>query len=171
MGRILMNIFVLDSDPRRCAEMHCDKHVVKMILESAQMICTTHHLHPSRYEKSYDIPYKQTHTNHPCNKWLRDSLFNYYWLFKLTEELNNEYKYRYDKDVDHKSWTAIKNLPIPDLPVEQMTPWARAMSDEYKIGDRTYTNVIKSYHNYYINGKQHILKYTKREQPAWLCHA
>jgi len=134
------------------------------------MICTTHHLHPNK-KTSYDIPYKQTHTNHPCNKWLRDSLLNYSWLYGLIESLNNEYRYRYDKDVDHKSWIAVKDLPLPDLPNKQMTTWARAMSDEYKIGDRTYNNVIKSYHNYYINGKQHILKYTKREQPAWLCHA
>ena len=72
-----MNIFVLDDDPKTCAMYHCDKHVVKMILETAQMICTTHHLIGS-YD--YDIPYKSTHINHPCNRWLRDSVENYNWL-------------------------------------------------------------------------------------------
>ena len=96
-----MNIFVLDNNPYACARYHCDKHVVKMILESAQMICTTHHLLPNPKLK-YEIPYKATHTNHPCNRWLRDSLANYMWLYKLTHALNNEYRYRYNKDVDHK---------------------------------------------------------------------
>jgi hypothetical protein len=110
-----MNIFVLDSDPSTCAKMHCDKHVVKMILESAQMICTTHH--QCRNPKlKYDIPYKQTHVNHPCNRWLRDSLANYLWLVDLTKSLNNEYKYRYEHDNNHKSYDAIKDLPLPDLP-------------------------------------------------------
>ena len=60
-----MNIFVLDDNPKLCAMVHCDKHVVKMILETAQMICTKHHLVIGH---DYDIPYKSTHVNYPCNR-------------------------------------------------------------------------------------------------------
>lgn len=158
-----MNIFVLDSNPVKCASYHCDKHVVKMILESAQMICTTHHLKPNKNLK-YTIPYKKTHENHPCNRWLRDSLANYLWLYKLTKALNDEYRFRYNKDIDHKSWTAIKDLPLPDIKNNGLTRWARAMPIECKIDD----DVIKSYHNYYKTNKQHILKFTNRNIPYFL---
>ena len=162
-----MNIFVLNKDPLYCAIMHCDKHVVKMILESAQMICTTHHLCPNTNE-DYVIPYKMTHKNHPCNKWVRDSIENYKWLVRLTASLNSEYRFRYNKNVNHKSYDAIARLPLPNLPNVGMTPWARAMPDEYKIGDRTYDNVIASYHNYYRNAKIKILSYTNRLRPTFL---
>lgn len=158
-----MNIFVLDNNVKKCAEYHCDKHVVKMILESAQMICTVHHQHPNT-DTEYDIPYKQTHVNHPCNRWLRDSLANYLWLVDLTKSLNDEYKYRYEHDSNHKSYDAIKDLPIPDLPDLPMTRWARAMPEECKIGD----DVVKSYRKYYQQEKKSILSFKKREKPEWL---
>ena len=158
-----MNIFVLDSDPVTCATMHCDKHVVKMILESAQMICTTHHQHPNT-DIDYDIPYKQTHVNHPCNRWLRDSLANYQWLVDLTKHLNDEYKYRYDHDTNHKSYDAIKDLPLPNLPDIGLTGFARAMPDQCKIGK----DVIASYRNYYKVAKKDFLTYKKRDNPYWL---
>lgn len=159
----IMNIFVLDDNPKECARFHCDKHVVKMILETAQMICTTHHLNGNK-NLSYDIPYKATHKNHPCNRWLRDSLANYIWLTKLIKELNDEYKFRYDHDANHKSYDAVKDLPLPDLPNVPMTRWARAMPDECKIGD----DVISSYRKYYTDEKKDILDFKKRGKPYWL---
>lgn len=157
-----MNIFVLDNDPQKCAEYHCDKHVVKMILEHAQMMCTAHHLHPNKTVK-YEIPYKQTHVNHPCSKWVRDSLANYKWLYQMTYHLNEEYKHRFNHDVNHKSFDVIDNLPLPSLMNVPQTKWARAMPVEYKHDD-----VIKSYRTYYINDKVELLKYTKRDMPTWL---
>ena len=158
-----MNIFVLDEDPVKCAQMHCDKHVVKMILESAQMICTTHHLCPNKYV-DYEIRYKQTHMNHPCAKWLRDSKNNYYWFIKFITALNEEYKYRYNHTVNHKSFDAIKDLPIPNLPDKPRTLWARAMPDECKVGK----DIIASYRQYYIKEKMYMISYRKRKQPDWL---
>ncbi len=158
-----MNIFVLDKDPKVCATMHCDKHVVKMILESAQMICTTHH-QCYNDNLSYNIPYKQTHVNHPCNRWLRDSLGNYLWLVNLTKHLNNEYKYRYDKNINHKSYDAIKDLPLPKIPNIGMTRWARAMPDNCKVGN----GVVASYRKYYIESKSNILNFKNRKKPYWL---
>jgi hypothetical protein len=164
-----MNIFVLDNNPIHCARYHCDKHVVKMILESAQMICTTHATNKNK-NLNYTIPYKPTHMNHPCTKWVRDSLGNYLWLMELTKALNDEYRYRYNKDVDHKSWSAIKDLPLPNINNIGRTSWARAMPIECKIdntGQRD-TDVIESYRNYYSTHKKDILFYTKRDQPSWL---
>ncbi|MFM7796087.1 MAG: hypothetical protein ACKO7N_04920, partial [Candidatus Nitrosotenuis sp.] len=107
---------------------------------------------------------KKTHENHPCARWTRDSLANYLWLFALTKELNNEYRFRYNKSVDHKSWTAIKDLPLPKIKNIGLTKWARAMPQEAKIGK----NVINSYRNYYKTHKQHILSYTNRQKPLFL---
>jgi tRNA A37 N6-isopentenylltransferase MiaA len=91
-------------------------------------------------------------------------LGNYLWLVKLTKALNDEYRYRYEKDVDHKSWTAVKDLPLPSIKNIGLTNWARAMPDECKIGNDS----IASYQNYYRTNKQHILKYTKRQLPYFL---
>ena len=154
---------MLHSDPKRCAKLHADKHVVKMILESVQMICTTHHLHPNQ-DVRYNIPYKKSFINHPCTKWVRKSIKNYEWLLSLTDALNNEYRYRYEKKVNHKSFDAIKNLPLPDLPNIGLTRWAKAMPIECKIEN----NVVGSYRNYYRIKKKRILKYTKRNIPIWL---
>ena len=69
-----MNIFILDKDPKTAAEYHCDKHVIKMILETAQMLCTAH------WETGSQAPYRATHKNHPCTKWTRLNTSNYKWL-------------------------------------------------------------------------------------------
>ena len=133
-----------------------------MILESAQMICTTHHLPPNQ-DMLYDIPYKKSFVNHPCTKWVRSSIRNYEWLLALTGALNDEYRYRYDKKTNHKSFDVIKKLPLPDLPDNGLTRWARAMPIECKVEN----NVIESYRNYYKMKKKRILKYTKRNIPIW----
>lgn len=167
-----MNIFILDASPSICAEYHCDRHVIKMILEHAQMMCTTHHLHPN-IDIDYNIPYKKTHENHPCTKWVRSSRQNYKWLYELTYYLNLEYKYRYGRKDNHKSWDAISSMPLPNIPDVGLTRWARAMPDECKISNNvlnevTFEDVIDSYHNYYRMHKQHILKWTNREIPDFI---
>jgi len=160
---IRLNIFALDTNPQKCAEWHCDKHVVKMILESAQMICTTHHLHP-RIKQYYEIPYKCTHTFHPCTKWVRESLDNYLWLFELISSLNNEYKKRFNHVQNHKSFDAVKTLPLPNIKSIGLTPFAQAMPDEFKQT----SNPCENYKLYYKLGKKDILKYNHSEMPNWL---
>jgi len=155
-----MNIFVLDNDIDACARAHCDRHVVKMILESAQMLCTC--LHETGYNGV--IPYKKSHVNHPCNRWLRDSLSNWRWLRDLVIALNNEYKYRYNKYNNHKSYDVVMSLPEPDIPDIGLTRWARAMPDECKVNN----DVIESYRTYYRTNKQHLHKWTNRSIPVWL---
>ena len=95
-----MNIFYVHEDAATCAQQHVDKHVVKMILEYAQLLSTAHRvldgqetegLSPSgRKQKIWKLPderddvlYKATHMNHPSAKWARHSVHNYMWLFKL----------------------------------------------------------------------------------------
>jgi len=94
-----MNIFILDEHPTKAAQYMCDKHVIKMILESAQLLC-------SAFEPGH-APYKRTHYNHPCAVWIRQSKANYMWLMQHVIALNDEYKYRYDKSTDHKSMLAV----------------------------------------------------------------
>ena len=152
-----MNIFILDKEVEKCAEYHCDKHVIKMILESAQMLSAVVRLN------GHDIGYKLTHKNHPCTIWARESLSNYNWLVRLTRLLNYEYRYRYDKDINHKSYDLVKTLPIPDLPDIGLTPFAQAMPDQYKN-----KNAVKAYRDYYINEKSSFLTWTKRKKPKWI---
>ena len=159
--RIKMNIFALDIDPQVCATYHCDKHVVKMILEHAQMICTAHHLHPRSWK--YDVPYKKAYENHPCAKWVRESVYNYEWLYNLSYYLNEEYKLRFNHDVNHKSWDVIKSLPVPDIPTGKFSEFAQAMPDDCKD-----FNGIIAYRDYYNEHKEHLHKWTKRERPTWI---
>lgn len=152
-----MNIFILDQEPELAAQYHCDKHVVKMILESAQLLSTC-----NRYF-GLDEGYKSTHVNHPCAKWVRESLSNYYWLMHLAIFLNNEYRYRYNKSVNHKSLEVILELSTPPGLVDiGLTPFAQAMPDEYKS-----ENAVEAYRLYYLLEKRSILTYTKRSPPKW----
>lgn len=154
-----MNIFFLDFDTKKCAEYHCDKHVVKMILETAQLLCGSHHMVNNPIS---DIPYKLSHKNHPCAIWVRESLSNYLYLCDLGLELCKEYTYRYGKR--HKSQDIIEwclsNKPlIKDI---GFTTPPKAMPDEYKVDD-----VIESYRNYYIGAKKEFAKWKNREIPQW----
>ena len=154
-----MNIFFLHWVPRICAMMHVDKHVVKMILESAQILCSVHHL----TESSYTPPYKLTHKNHPCNIWARASTKNYKWLVKLGLELCKEYTYRYGKI--HKCQAYIEELKrnIPPIPLIGLTPPAQAMPVEYKGSDP-----IESYRAYYFFEKLELHSWKKRDIPEWI---
>lgn len=147
-----MNIFVLDETPRTCAQYHCDKHVIKMILEHTQMLSTVS-----------GHGYKPTHKNHPCTKWVSQSLDNYLWLVELTSELNKEWQFRFGHTRNHKSYDVMLSLPIPNLPKIGLTPFVQAMPDHCK--DK---NAIIAYQKYYILEKSNILNYTKREKPSFL---
>jgi hypothetical protein len=150
-----MNIFVLDVNPKLAAQYHCDKHVVKMVLEQTQIMCTVLN------DLGISTPYSSTHRNHPCVKWGRESLSNYLWLRELTLELHKEFQYRYGKT--HKSGLVAESLPIPNIKDFGLLPFAQAMPEEYK--DK---NFVTAYRNYYKFGKTDLLKYTKRNIPNWL---
>ena len=91
-----MNIFYLSSCPVDAASFHCDKHVVKMILEYAQLLSTAHHVLDG--DDAPEGIYKCTHKNHPSAVWARETNNNYRWLYDLFLELGKEYTYRYGKE-------------------------------------------------------------------------
>ena len=139
------------------AQAHADRHVVKMILETAQILCTVLN------ELGYSTPYKSTHKNHPSVMWAKKSKNNFLWLKELGLELGKEYTYRYGKI--HKSALIIENLPDPDenkFKEKTLTSFALAMPEQYKTSDP-----VVSYRNYYLGAKKDIMKYTKREVPIW----
>jgi len=152
-----MNIFVLDYDLTKCAEYHCDKHLIKMILESSQMLSTACRLN------GLDAGYKSTHKNHPCSIWVRESLDNWLWLRDLVFALNREYKYRYETERDHKSFSVVKSLPLPNIPKLGLTPFRLAMPDEYKTDD-----AVSAYREYYNKDKRHLFSWKKRSIPFWI---
>lgn len=161
-----MNIFYLHNDPYKCAEQHNDKHVVKMILETAQLLSTAHHVldGDSMSEEMRNSIYKKTHTNHPSAIWVRLSEKNYTWLFYLFDALLSEYTYRYGKT--HSSERLLDYLcePPKNIPVSDFTEPLQAMPDQYKNP----SNSIIAYRNYYNHEKRHLFNWTKREIPSWI---
>ena len=158
-----MNIFFLDFDTKKCAEYHCDKHVVKMILETAQLLCGVHHMTPQvAPQVAPQVPYKLSHKNHPCAIWSRESLTNYLVLCELGLELCYEYTYRYGrrhKSQDVIEWCVINKPSIVDI---GYTEPPKAMPDEYKVD-----SVVESYRNYYRGAKVSFAVWKNREKPFW----
>lgn len=176
-----MNIFYLHNDPKTCAQQHVDKHVVKMILEYAQLLSTAHRIldgtlstrlsKSGRKQKHYSLDdsrdsvlYSATHANHPSAKWARHGEQNYRWLFTLWCELLDEYTYRYGKQ--HASSRLMSALARPpkniDMEEKFSPPW-RAMPDEFKVDD-----TMQSYRNYYLGAKSNMFSWKKRNQPDWI---
>lgn len=84
-----MNIFVIDPNPETCASMLDDKRVVKMTLETAQILSNaSRNLHGL----NDDILYKPTHVNHPCCKWASCNNGNYSWLVEYMGHLLENYE-------------------------------------------------------------------------------
>ena len=158
-----MNIFILDKDVKKCAQYHCDKHVVKMILETAQLLCGVHHVTDQVTDQ---VPYKLSHKNHPCAIWSRESLSNYLYLCDLGLELCKEYTYRYGKR--HKSQEVIEWCITnkPNIVDKEFTEPARAMPDEYKV-----KSVVESYRNYYIGEKKSFAVWKNRNIPEWFSNS
>lgn len=168
-----MNIFFLSRKTRQCARWHCDKHVVKMILESAQLLYTAHHENGGTHMIQVSAPvcastgkrgYRSTHKNHPSAIWTRESLAHYFWLIALAKDLVLEHEFRFAPKSPHACLAHLLWLeqnPPPDL-VE--TRWLRdpipAMPDEYKSSDS-----MLSYRKYYMYAKTNLLSYTKRHIP------
>jgi hypothetical protein len=176
-----MNIFYLDPDPSTCAKMHLDKHVVKMIIEYAQLMSTAHRmLDGEQYidktannrnikrwrmkdELSEKTLYKASHVNHPSNIWVRQSKENYRWLYRMWFYLLQEYTYRYGKRHACEKLMGALYLDPVNIPKGIFTEPTPAMPDEYKVRNDSVT----SYHNYYIHDKVRFAKWTKRQMPSW----
>ena len=181
-----MNIFYIHADPATCAQQHVDKHVVKMILEYAQLLSTAHRfldgtpvvsrrVTTGRKQTTYNLHdsrdgmlYRATHLNHPSAKWVRHSACNYRWLFKLWIELMREYNYRYGKI--HASARLIPHLKELPNNIEEngfSAPW-RAMPEDYKVDRSEPDYTIKSYRAYYNGAKINMFKWKNRPTPDWI---
>jgi len=181
-----MNIFYLDKDPIEAAKQSCDKHVVKMIVESAQMLSTAHRMidgnlytdktktgrkikrwkHPNpNMEKTL---YKACHTGHPSTVWVMESAYNYHWLYKHMMALNTEFKMRYGHILDHKTVQLLEGAlmyPPKNISLNTIaTDPPPAMPDYCKIpGDS-----VASYKKYYIYEKQRFATWKSPSTvPAW----
>lgn len=149
-----MNIFILHTNPTLAAKMLCDKHIVKMILETAQILCTV------ARTNGFEMKYKSTHQNHPCTLWAGETLGNWNWLIDHGIAMSKEYTARYNRR--HASQNVIeacKNLDIK-LP-EGRTPFALAMPDQYKSPDP-----VESYRKYYQT-KASFAVWNHSPQPNW----
>lgn len=167
-----MNIFVLDIDPQKAAQYHCNKHVIKMITETCQMLSTYANDRTNIFKPTDFVFYKSTHKHHPCTKWLSESKANVHWLTELLGNLIIEYDYRYNKPnkfiVARKMYKFFSTYYFTSN-IGKMTPFALAMDDQYKIIFNNHNKTtVSSYRNYYKHGKTHLLIYTKRKKPSWL---
>jgi hypothetical protein len=173
-----MNIFYIHTDPVIAAQAMTDKHVVKMILESAQLLSTAHrYLDGQQYIqlsksgarlKKWNHPdphmdatlYKSTHLNHPSGVWVRQSAENYMWLYKHFIALSEEYYQRYGKR--HASELLLSGLlsKTPNkIPKIRRTPMLVAITDaQWHVPN----NPLQSYRNYYVGEKLNTPKDTER---------
>lgn len=180
-----MNIFYLDASPKIAAQMQGDKHVVKMILETAQMLSTAHRIldgkakivinqKSNRKQKIWILDnyimnnslYKATHINHPSSVWIRQSNLHYKWALDHFNELCNEYTHRYGKthltEIKLSNHLLIQPMNIPIINDFKSPPCC--MPDEYKKTNCHITN----YRDYYNSDKKKMHKWTNREKPNWI---
>jgi len=148
-----MNIFYLNSDPKKAAVIQYNKHVIKMILESAQMLCTAHHHYAELNYPMVKVPYKKAHYNHPSTIWCRQNAKQYMWLYNHMIALGEEYTKRYNKIhlTITKCKEPLKQLPL-GIPDNTFTEPPQCMPEEYKVqGDS-----VSAYWNYYENEKHTV---------------
>jgi len=152
-----MNIFYLDSDPKKCAEYHCDKHIVKMIVESCQLL--------SNALPENEAPYKRTHYNHPSSVWVRESIWHWIWLSNLTFNLFLEWKQRYNhaSRKEHACYSKWNDMvaPIDILPDTKFVPPPQCMPEYCKCKD-----TVEAYRKYYMQEKRGFATW-KNQQPEW----
>lgn len=160
-----MNIFILDDDINNIPKLMSDQHVIKMILESCQILCTVHHLH-----NTANVPYKKTHQHHPCVVWANESTYNYSYTLELAQALSDEYTFRFGKI--HKSQAVINWLKdnTPNIPYSEMTQHVQCVPDDY-----VHRDAVKAYRDYYVkkyNDSQEsvrkAMRFTKRTIPTFI---
>jgi hypothetical protein len=155
-----MNLFVLDKDPKLAAQYNCDSHVIKIILEAAQLLSF-----PYMRKDKFDGtgPYKSVFKHHPVTKWVTLSRENYLWTYEHAKYLMEEKKFRFGGD--HRSMQVIEwcrvNMQMINFEQDKLTPFATAMPDECKEPN----DPVKSYHHYYNMRKRHLAKWTRRGKP------
>lgn len=181
-----INVFYLDHDPSLAAQMHCDAHVRTGLVEAAQLLSSAHPECKSEWSpfiKDVELPRRVDpvaytlagqrvyppleHTEHACAEWVRESLGNYDWLWRLGMYLLDEYELRYARKhpVRPVLWTLESQPSLP--PLEQSEPPC-AMPEACRVSNEGFYDAVASYRNYYLTAKVHLLKWTKRKEPTWI---
>ena len=159
-----MNIFYLDSNPYTAAQWHADKHVSKMLIETAQMLSTAHHIDGNSEIQGL---YKPTHINHPCALWVRENTANYDWAWGLLNALCLEFRIRRGKQHLTQKRLLMTLNAIPDLPyAPEHTPPPLVMPDALKCDDP-----VQAYRAYYRQKHADgIVSYDwlREREPFWL---
>lgn len=188
-----MNLFLLDGKSENAAKYHCDKHCVKMILETCQMLYTAWWCNSSletiEWSNSELIPYKKTHENHPTSIWIRSHHTNYEWTIEFGLNLCREYERRYNKIHKCKQHLdRLKNMGFPVIKTELRKVDKRKIATEgcpsnceyfycaipddvfstCAVYDDNKLNAIETYRNYYKT-KLFDMKWNKGkdEKPFW----
>ena len=178
-----MNIFFLDRTPTTCAQYHNDKHVVKMVIEYAQLLSTAHRVLDGQqywdktkngrrikrykmFNKFLDTElYLAAHVRHPSAIWTRQSIHHYNWLHDLWFALCKEYEYRYNRE--HLTYTKLNKILLKapkGMPRGEWSDPPPAMPDDCKIdGDS-----LASYHKYYREHKSGFNNFKGRDEPYFL---
>ena len=162
-----MNIFYLHHYAPLAAVAHCDKHCVKMILETAQLLSTAHRELDGDANADALGMYKSTHKNHPSAVWVRSSHKHYQWAYELFASLCKEYTHRYGKvhKTEQKLLQALKDLP-KNIPEIAWTQPPQCMPDQYKQHPN---RTVQAYRDYIVGEKSSFAtKYTNREVPSWI---
>lgn len=170
-----MNIFVLDTNPSLAAAYHCDQHLHKMILESAQMLSTVaRHYAPKWDDKLYVGYYKPTHHNHPCTEWLRKDLANCAWLIDLAYYLNDE-RLSVANTMDHASMQVIKMFAEDFIRKQYNEPSSFVFAGPLQISIRPDLNTVQKYREYYklknaqwIKDGKPAMTWNGRTKPEWM---
>ena len=175
-----MNIFYLHADPIQNAKWHIDKHIVKMPIEYAQLMSTAHRLLDGEmylgktaigrnikrwrlHDEREDILYKASHINHPSAVWVRESIENYFQMYKLYMAVLAEFTNRYGK-VHGSSKPSIALIrPPSNIPMVKGTQLPQCMPEICKVKN----NPILAYRNYYIVEKNSFASWKNREIPEW----
>ena len=182
-----LNLFYLHEDPIKSAELHCDKHVVKMIIEYAQMLSTAHRMldgeqitamqngrRIQRWNLNGDKDlhtlemqttlYKASHINHPSTKWVRENAIQYQYAYDMFVALCDEYTYRYGKVhlTDKKLRKLLDNLPN-NITLGVYSEPPQCMPDDVKT-----ESTITAYHKYYAVYKKDFAKWTSRPVPNFM---
>lgn len=180
-----MNIFYLDDNPITAAQMQCDKHVVKMVVESAQMLSTAHRFLDGILERRKsisgkrvvdyyalsddreDVLYKAVHMGHPCSVWTYTSKNNYMWHYIHWKALCNEYTYRYNKQ--HKAEIDLdKYLKYAPNNIQLLGPMPLPLAMGSAPECIDYNEPVISYRNFYMTKQKNFkMVWTNREMPSW----
>lgn len=182
-----MNIFATDPDPRKAADALDDKRIVKMIVESAQMLSTAiHEMSPKVWQfllsesqdiatyQGYKTIYFPTHVNHPCNVWVRETVDNFSWLYSHASRMLAIYTDRYERRHASATCINIAGEHWDILPTGGLTPFANAARRKDMDIDFTHIEDTHEAYRLYLKARwardKRIPTWEGRGLPTWMIH-